>query len=86
MPESQTTYEYLNTQHSSERLQILQRMRVQEEWLPISLCSDLLRLKLHHEEHIAILHATQSKQRLVFEDYITSQIGQWDQNLAAAAL
>ncbi|MBC7531523.1 MAG: hypothetical protein H7318_08095 [Oligoflexus sp.] len=86
MPESQATYEYLNNHHSHERLQILHRMREKEEWFPISLCSDLLRLKLHHEEHIAILHATQSKQRLVFEDYITSQIGHWDQNLAAAAL
>ncbi len=86
MPESQAINDYLMNQHSTERLQILHNMRKKEEWFPISLCSDLLRLKLHHEEHIAILHATQGKQRLVFEDYITSQIGGWDQNLAAAAL
>ncbi|MBC7661354.1 MAG: hypothetical protein H7249_16790 [Chitinophagaceae bacterium] len=86
MPESQAILDYLNNQHSQERLKILGGLRAKEEWFPISLASDLLRLKLHHEEHIAILHATQSKQRLVFEDYITSQIGNWDQNVAAAAL
>jgi len=86
MQETQAINDYLANQHSSERLQILHSMRKKEEWFPISLCSDLLRLKLHHEEHIAILQATQSKQRLVFEDYITSQIGSWDQNVAAAAL
>ncbi|RZA26071.1 MAG: hypothetical protein EOP10_04835 [Proteobacteria bacterium] len=86
MPESQSTLEYLNTQASSERLKLLRQMREKEEWLSIALCSDLLRLKLPHEEHIAILTATQSKQRLVFEDYITSQLGGWDQNVAAAAL
>ncbi|RYZ57104.1 MAG: hypothetical protein EOP07_10830 [Proteobacteria bacterium] len=86
MPDSSVIYDYLNNHHSNERLSILSKMREKEEWFPISLSSDLLRLKLHHEEHIAILHATQSKQRLVFEDYITSQIGHWDQNVAAAAL
>jgi hypothetical protein len=86
MPESQSTLEYLNTPAATERLKRLRQMRASEEWLPISLCSDLLRLKLSHEEHIAILGATQSKQRLVFEDYITSQLGGWDQNVAAAAL
>lgn len=86
MPESQSTLEYLNAPSSQARSQLLRRLREKDEWLSIALCSDLLRLKLPHEEHIAILAATQSKQRLVFEDYITSQLGGWDQNVAAAAL
>lgn len=86
MPESQSTLEYLNTASSLERIKLLKAMREKEDWLSIALGSDLLRLKLPHEEHIAILSATQSKQRLVFEDYITSQLAGWDQNVAAAAL
>lgn len=86
MPDSQSTLEFLNTPSSLERIKLLKKMRENEDWLPISLGSDLLRLKLPHEEHIAILSATQGKQRLTFEDYITSQLGGWDQNVASAAL
>ncbi len=86
MPESTMIQDYLNNQHASERAKILGRMREKEEWFPLSLAADLLRLRLQHEEHIAILQATHTKQRLVFEDYLTSQLAAWDQNVAAAAL
>lgn len=86
MSESPLIREYLHNPHSQERIAILQKIRESGNFIPISLCSDLMKIKLHHEEHIAILRASNAKQRLVFEDYLTSQLTNWDQNVAAAAL
>ncbi len=86
MADSTLIQEYLDNPHSAERIKILQKIRESEAWIPISLCSDLLKIKLHHDEHIAILRASSTKQRIVFEDYLTSQLANWDQNVAAAAL
>lgn len=77
---------YLRESRSEARLQILQQMRDAQVWLPISLSSDLLKLKLNTDEHISILKTTSAKQKLVFEDYLSSQLMSWDQNVASAAL
>lgn len=86
MADSPLIREYLHSPHSEERIAILQKIRESGSSVPISLCSDLMKIKLHHDEHIAILRASNAKQRLVFEDYLTSQLMNWDQNVAAAAL
>lgn len=77
---------YLRQSHSEQRLQILQKMRDSQVCLPISLSSDLLKLKLNTDEHISILKTTSGKQKLVLEDYLSSQLMTWDQNVASAAL
>ncbi len=86
MEESQIVENYLHSIHTDERLRILQSMREKNLWLPISLSADLLKLKLNSDEHIAILRTTSAKHRLAFEDYLTSQLMRWDQNVASAAL
>lgn len=86
MEEAQLVDSYLHNAHASERLRILQSMREKNLWMPISLSADLLKLKLNPDEHIAILRSTSAKQRLAFEDYLTSQLMRWDQNVASAAL
>ncbi len=86
MEEAQIVESYLHSVHADERLRILQSMRDKNLWLPISLSADLLKLKLNSDEHISILRTTSAKQRLAFEDYLTSQLMRWDQNVASAAL
>ncbi|MFY7929140.1 MAG: hypothetical protein ACOVS5_09730 [Oligoflexus sp.] len=77
---------YLHAAHGIERQQILQQMQEAQSALPITLSADLLKLKLNSEEHIAILRTTSAKHKLAFEDYLSSQLIGWDQNVAAAAL
>ncbi len=77
---------YLAEANSDVRLSILQKMRDSQVSLPISLSSDLLKLKLNTDEHISILKTTSAKHKLAFEDYLSSQLMTWDQNVASAAL
>jgi hypothetical protein len=86
MEEAQLVDSYLHSAHADDRLRILHTMREKNMWMPISLSADLLKLKLNPDEHIAILRSTSAKQRLAFEDYLTSQLMRWDQNVASAAL
>ncbi|WP_141735799.1 hypothetical protein [Oligoflexus tunisiensis] len=86
MEEAQLVDSYLHSAHAEDRLRILQTLREKNMWMPISLSADLLKLKLNADEHIAILRSTSAKQRLAFEDYLTSQLMRWDQNVASAAL
>ncbi len=86
MEESPLIQTYLQSARTEDRLRILQSMRDSKVSLPISLTADLMKLKLNSEEHISILRTTSAKQKLAFEDYLSSQLSSWDQNVASAAL
>lgn len=78
--------EYLNQSNSRLRIEILGQMKSKGFWLPISLANDLLCLRLNDEEKIAIIHATSSRNNLAFEDFLTRNVGSWNQNLASFGL
>ncbi|MFW7379522.1 MAG: hypothetical protein ACOH5I_11985 [Oligoflexus sp.] len=86
MPYSERIDEYLKNSSSAERIALLEAMRVKQDWLPLSLSQDLMCLKLSEDELHAILRATSSKYSLSFEDFLTRQIPQWNQNIASTAL
>lgn len=78
--------EYLKNSSSQERIALLDSARTEKDWLDLSLAQDLMCLKLTDAEHHAILRATSSKHSLSFEDFLTRQIPQWNQNIASTAL
>ncbi len=77
---------YLHCAYTAERLTLLNQMRENQQSLPISLSADLIKLKLNPEERIAILRNTSGKHKLALEDFLSSHLSTWDQNVAAAAL
>jgi hypothetical protein len=86
MIDSAPVTKLLKQNDAQTRLELLATMRQAEQWLPLSLAQDLMCLKLSDNEHIAILRSTCSKHSLAFEDYLTRQIMEWNQNVASAAL
>ena len=86
MEERQLIDRYLNCSYTAERKLLLQNIKDKKQSLPISLTADLMKLKLTADEHIGILKNTSGKHKLALEDYLSSQLSSWDQNVAATAL
>lgn len=78
--------DYLNQSNSETRIKKLSIMREENQWIPISLANDLLCLKLSDFEKTEIVRSTSSKNNLAFEDFLTSNVGKWNQNTASAGL
>ena len=78
--------DYLSQSSSRQRLHKLSTMREEEQWLPLSVARDLLCLRLSDEEKIAIIRTVSNKNSLAFEDFMTRNIPDWNQNVGSSAL
>lgn len=80
------TQQYLYALNAQERIGILKQCAKQNWSIPLDISRDLLALPLQTAEHIALLKATDSSDKVSFEDLITHGIFFWNQNVASAAL
>ncbi|SMF33486.1 HEAT repeat domain-containing protein [Pseudobacteriovorax antillogorgiicola] len=78
--------EYINQPSSRARIKKLEMMREEDLWLPISLANDLMCLRLGDAEKTAIIRSTSSKNNLAFEDFLTRNVSNWNQNIASCGL
>ncbi len=78
--------DYLKTRDKTERLQLLARMRTSGAMLPISLAEDVLALDIGTDEKLAVLEATGSSDGRALEHFLTDNIFNWHQDLAALAV
>lgn len=83
---SQAAIHFLDAKSTEERLRILQQMTDDSRRLPLSLTEDLFCLNLQPRLQGALLKATTAPTRLELEDFLTANLRQWDQNVAAIAL
>jgi len=77
---------YLQTRTKDERLSVLSAMTKVGNYLPISLAEDLLALDITHDEKLAILERTSSRDNLALEHFLTQLVANAPQELAATAL
>ncbi len=77
---------YLQMRTKDERLSVLSAMAKVGNYLPISLAEDLLVLDITHDEKLAILERTSSRDNLALEHFLTHQVANAPQELAATAL
>ena len=77
---------YLQLRTKDERLSVLAAMAKVGNYLPISLAEDLLVLDISHDEKLAVLERTSSRDNLTLEHFLTQQVANAPQELAATAL
>lgn len=77
---------YFSQATANERIKTLEQMRNQSEFLPIDLVDDLLQLRLSDHEKITLIHVISNQNNIAFEDFLTGNIHNWNQNVASAAL
>ena len=78
--------DYFGEAESTKRIEILDRMRENEQWVPLGVACDLMNMKLSDHEKMSLIRAVSNKQNLAFEDFLTRNISHWNQNVASAAL
>lgn len=77
---------YLGTREKVKRLHLLDEMRKEKVFLPISLVEDLLCLDISNQERLVLLEITGSSNSLLLEDFYTKNLLFWQQDLASASL
>lgn len=77
---------YLATRNFADRMSVLTQMRKDGTKIPASLAEDLVLLGINNEEKQAILEVTGAADNKSLEHFLTTNLADWDQDLAATAI
>ncbi len=77
---------YLTTRNYADRMSLLSKMSKDGTKIPASLAEDLMLLQINNNEKQAILEVTGALDNKGLEHFLTANIANWDQDLAAAAI
>lgn len=77
---------YLSTRNFADRMSLLRKMNKDGTKIPASLAEDLMLLQIHNNEKQAILEVTGAYDNKSLEHFLTANIANWDQDLAATAI
>ena len=77
---------YLKLPMRKDRVTLLRKWIVDGRYIPLFFCQDMLTLNLSTDEHIALIDACESDQKLAFEFWLFDKIQQWNQDVAGAGL
>ncbi len=77
---------YLSTRNYADRMSLLGKMSKDGKKIPASLAEDLMLLQISNNEKQSILEVTGAYDNKSLEHFLTTNIANWDQDLAAAAI
>lgn len=77
---------YLAETDASKRCVQLQKFAAEGTWFPLSLLEDLLSLDLDRNEQMALLGVADRSDTIALEDFLTSGVRRWGQDVASIAM